>query len=380
MPVPLISVNSSGVVLFLNSQARLLLGSNIQDLHQVFKEDIHFLLKKNEKLQQDHKPLQMQSSKVQNGSCLETSIDEGQIRGEIWERDLHLKSDGRLVLVKAQNDGQIINMALFDLSGISELDKSLEVQRAEQIENIQRSTEKKIVTEFMHEINNPLMIAEMQYKFLESFCREHCYKLEPKESKQVETGLNKLKGALQRIKTSLFIKKEILDPEANQSKSSVYTQAEKALHFYSEDIRLLGVAIQLDETLKALYIEGAAQLLEVFVELLDNSLYFMRSTDSSYQNSISIRLLDSMEQTQEQRMVKGCRVVEVEDSGLRPSSLDGMDIFSPFVSVKLNHQGSGTGLYRVRKILRELGGDITLNTQKKNVSFLVSLKCKGCKI
>ena len=109
--------------------------------------------------------------------------------------------------------------------------------------------------------------------------------------------------------------------------------------------------VSLPEGASAIHTNPAA-LEQILINLLVNAAQATDKEDSF------IRLTVTTQEDQGGRWL-----IEIEDNGRGMNETTRLQIFEPFFSTKLNEGGSGLGLYVCRRLIRELEGDIHVDSR-----------------
>jgi hypothetical protein len=197
-----------------------------------------------------------------------------------------------------------------------------------------------------HEFSRSVRLAiEQLQKSLAILNRERKY---PKATEHIYSAI----AQLQIVRTGfqqmepLYYSKRRYTEELN-----VAGIAEKTKYFYSNDIKDLGVEVTIIEDEELLIDMGKGHLMQIFDNLLDNSLYWLKFQPAKDGRKIIIKI-SGKEKT-----------IIFADNGPGVPDHVKPHLFNPFVSTKPD--GRGLGLYIIQDILQNYKSEIELLTTKK---------------
>jgi signal transduction histidine kinase len=194
-----------------------------------------------------------------------------------------------------------------------------------------------------HELGTPLNVIAGCAEFLAEDCKEAS--VQPR-----------LKMILDQVDKVSVIIRRLLDfgrsnHAAPRARVDVLAVAAGAIELLSSTAKKLGCTIQLEQSAPVFVYGNAAELQQVFSNLILNGLQAMS------QGEVKVRVGLAM------RDRKKLAVVEVEDNG-RGISLDHLDrIFDPFFTTKGIGEGTGLGLSVSYGIVRDHKGSIEVTSQ-----------------
>ncbi len=228
-----------------------------------------------------------------------------------------------------------------------------------------------------HEINNPLaaVIANLDY-IAESLARvisgdgawSGRGRNEAWLAEEVKGPLDDAREAATRVRFIVRDLKIFSRSEAEEIKAPVDVQAimESSLRMAWNEIRHRARLVKLYGRVPAVA-ANEARLGQVFLNLVVNAAQAMQEGRAEHNE---IRVITRLE---------GERVViEVNDNGPGISPAIIGRIFDPFFTTKAVGQGTGLGLAICQRIVTDLGGELTVQSEQgKGTSFLVSLAVAG---
>lgn len=197
-----------------------------------------------------------------------------------------------------------------------------------------------------HEFSRAVRLAmEQLQKSLAILNRERKY---PKATEHIYSAI----AQLQMVRTGfqqmepLYYSKRRYTEQLN-----VAGIAQKTRYFYSNDIKDLGVKVTIIEDEEFLIDMGKGHLMQIFDNLFDNSLYWLKLVPAKDGREITIKI-SGKEKT----------IVFADNGPGVPENIRN-HLFNPFVSTKPD--GRGLGLYIIQDILQNYKGEIELLTDKK---------------
>jgi len=196
-----------------------------------------------------------------------------------------------------------------------------------------------------HEIGNPLNSLDIHLQLLGRKLR----KLPPGDRKPLEDHLATARGEIQRLDSILKQFLQAVRPTVpRRERHDIHAILHETLRLLEPELasRKIRVELELAETLPPAEIDGG-QFQQVFYNLLRNAYQALPATGGR----IHIR----------SRANDYEYVISIEDngSGISPEHMGA--IFEPYRTTKSS--GSGLGLLIVRRIIREHGGEISLESE-----------------
>jgi len=190
-----------------------------------------------------------------------------------------------------------------------------------------------------HEINNPLTAAMLNLEALEG---------DPTHEERGDLISEALEGVrhIQTIVQDLMAFSRV-DPSEPQA-FPVERAVQAALSLTRNERRHQS-ALVTDLQPVPLVMGDESRLVQVFVNLLLNGVHAVRGREGA---SITVRL----------RAEGGSVVAEVEDNGVGMGPRDQAQLFQPFFTTKPRGEGTGLGLSVSLSIVREMGGDILVES------------------
>jgi PAS domain S-box-containing protein len=199
-----------------------------------------------------------------------------------------------------------------------------------------------------HEIGNPLNSLDIHLQLLGRKLR----KLPPGDRKPLEEHLATARGEIQRLDAILRQFLQAVRPTVpRRERRDIHAVLHETLRLLEPELESRKIHVELDlaETLPPAVID-AGQFQQVFYNLLRNAYQALPATGGR----IAIRT----------RANDYEYIISIEDngSGISPEHMGA--IFEPFRTTKSS--GTGLGLLIVRRIIREHGGEIAIDSQENH--------------
>lgn len=282
--------------------------------------------------------------------------------GELIQRkkdDIHFDAELTVNLVFENGAPTGICSYSRDITDKKEADKKVLEHRELLAMNSRLSAIGEMAAGIAHELNNPLAIISNKVQLLAKMQSKD--KLQPEK---LETELNELNDTCKRISKIITGLKSISrDNEKDPMiPVSMKQTIEDALILCQERFKIneINLSIDLDIDEKIMVSGKAAQLSQVFLNLLNNAF---DAVVGSNNRSITIRSIQN----------KGRLLIEVENSG-EPIKKDIRDkIMQPFFTTKEVGKGTGLGLSISKRIINDHGGKFTLKDSDQTC-FVISLE------
>ncbi len=197
-----------------------------------------------------------------------------------------------------------------------------------------------------HEIGNPLNSLDIHLQLLGRKLR----KLPPGERKPLEEHLATARGEIQRLDGILKQFLQAVRPTLpRRERQDIHALLHETLRLLEPELEARKIAVELDlaETLPPAEVDGG-QFQQVFYNLLRNAYQALPATGGH----IAIR----------SRANDFEYIISIEDNGFGISPEHMGAIFEPYRTTKSS--GSGLGLLIVRRIIREHGGEIAIESRE----------------
>jgi PAS domain S-box-containing protein len=197
-----------------------------------------------------------------------------------------------------------------------------------------------------HEIGNPLNSLDIHLQLLGRKLR----KLPPGDRKPLEEHLATARGEIQRLDGILKQFLQAVRPTLpRRERQDIHALLHETLRLLEPELEARKIAVELDlaETLPPAEIDGG-QFQQVFYNLLRNAYQALPATGGH----ITIRSRSNDYEY----------VISIEDNGIGISPEHMGAIFEPYRTTKSS--GSGLGLLIVRRIIREHGGEIAIESRE----------------
>ncbi len=197
-----------------------------------------------------------------------------------------------------------------------------------------------------HEIGNPLNSLDIHLQLLERKLR----RISAAERKPFEEHLATARGEIQRLDGILKQFLHAVRPTVpRRERANLHEVLHEALRLLEPELeaRRVSVELQLDEDLPPMGID-AGQFQQVFYNLLRNAYQSL----AGEQGKITLRSSFNDYEA----------VISIQDNGIGMSHEHLGAIFEPYRTTKAS--GSGLGLLIVRRIVREHGGEISIESEE----------------
>lgn len=213
-----------------------------------------------------------------------------------------------------------------------------------------------------HEINNPLAIINQKTGLMLDLM--DIKKAPPSDGRLTALATDILK-AVERCGT---ITQRLLDFTQSMDSSREYVDMRhivtQVLTFFRQQAREQGITISFDKTGEdRLFFCDKGGLQQVMLNVINNAFAAM---DNGGSLNITLKFQEK----------KGATII-VSDTGCGIPHQDIHNIFEPFFTVKDNPSGTGLGLYVTYGIIKEMGGEIFVESMpKKGTTFTIKLPDK----
>ncbi len=210
-----------------------------------------------------------------------------------------------------------------------------------------------------HEINNPLTyllahaaLCEKTLKDLELALEAHPNAAVSELrtlTKQLRSDLEPVHGAAERVaRITRQLKTLSRSPEERREPIDVRNVVLSVIELVGKDIDACA-QLRLELGTPALVVADETRLVQVVLNLMVNAMQAVRAQRAAAPE-IVVRA----------RVVEDRVLLDVEDNGAGVPARDRARIFEPFFSTKDPSEGTGLGLFVCRNIVRDLGGEITV--------------------
>ena len=260
-------------------------------------------------------------------------------------------------------------------------ERTNEVVRLEKMATVGKLTQGLIdrILNPMNYINNFAKLSEGLVKDITANIEDEKEQMDEENYEDTMDALDMLKGNLKKVgehgaNTSRTLKameemlKERTGNAIRMSLNTLLKENMKMLRkFYAKDIEQYH--IRTDCSLpdgEVNVLANTEQLSKTFMSLLVNSMYAVvkKAQRENYEPQVTVTL------SQEEGKAK----VVISDNGIGIESTVIDKIFDPFFTTKTTGEASGVGLYLSREIVQDLGGDISVHSEKdKFTEFTIIL-------
>ena len=206
----------------------------------------------------------------------------------------------------------------------------------------------------LHDINNPLMMIEATAKRIKKRVTDE----------EVTELLSKIEMSSQKITkivkgVRVYIRQDSQGPMVTENLGSII---DDALVICEHKLKENMIIISLDPALNKIEIPcHFTQIFQVFVNLITNSI---DAISNLQEKMIMITATDYSDKC----------VVRFQDSGLGIPEKDQEKIFNAFFTTKDRGVGSGLGLSLCRKILEAHGGNLVIDSEADQTTFIIEFK------
>ncbi|MEZ7891608.1 MAG: ATP-binding protein [Candidatus Wallbacteria bacterium] len=333
MPLGIMTIDDHSRISIINQAAK-----NYLNINTISHEDI--VGKKIDELLEEHLPII---------DCLVETLSTGYIYENFDFYNPKSKMNFELTTFQLKNaEGVRIGVAMFlrDVSKLKQMEDH--VRRADRL-----SALGELASGIAHEIRNPLTGIKMVIQLLD----KDFEKKEAAPNKYTKVILEEI-DRVDNIISNLLNFARPSKPEFNNT--SVVKIIETILLLVESKIKLMNTTVIREFPEKeVLVLCDSAQIKQVFLNLLQNSLQAMRMSEN---NILKISIKEENEYL----------YISISDNGCGIPHENLKQIFDPFFTTKDN--GTGLGLSIVHRIIEEHGGSITVESEVgKGSTFTVKL-------
>lgn len=213
-----------------------------------------------------------------------------------------------------------------------------------------------------HEINNPLTIVKSSVYKIQKHFTNHDISSEESEA-DLDKNFERINSAIERIVKIIRNMKKISRDGANE-KAEVHqlaTIVEDTIEYYHEKFRNAEIEFRIKGISNVLVDVKEVEFSQAVMNLLNNSFDAISTLDNKW---------IELEQKEDSEFV----YLIITDCGNGISSVVADKIFNPFYTTKEIGKGTGLGLSISKESLLKMGGDLYLDTEAKNTSFVIKIK------
>jgi len=294
---------------------------------------------------------------------------------ETFKEKINKPFHGRLIHQKKNKTGMYVNIWVrpAEFTGqkvllITVVDITLAVETELQlIQAGKMATLGEMATGVAHELNQPLSVIKTASSFISA-------KIEKKEpidqpilatlSKEMETHVDRASKIINHMR--LFGRKSSLSKEAVNINDTI----KRAFDIFSQQLKLREIEVtwRLDQSLPETHADPV-RLEQVFINLLLNARDAIVTRFENRADEIDKTKRITIETSSNQDVI----LARISDTGSGISKTDIDKIFEPFFTTKKVGEGTGLGLSISYGIIKESGGDISVeNNEDDGVTFTIS--------
>ena len=212
-----------------------------------------------------------------------------------------------------------------------------------------------MVAGIVHEINNPLMVIDAKSnRILKAIANDDTDQVEEAAQKIQDTG-KKIASIVRGVKS--FVRHGNQDPMVE---FDLYEIIKDAYSIVEGKLKKVNVTVEVDDALAGTIIScNVTHIFQVFVNLMTNAA-------------------DAMEDLPHKWIKIGGKIVDeklyihVTDAGTGIPKDVASHIFESFFTPKKLGKGTGLGLSLVKRIMEDHGGDVTIDGEAENTTFIVT--------
>lgn len=268
-------------------------------------------------------------------------------------------SKGRVVERDSQGNPTRFSGIHLDLSRQTEMEEANRLRERQALVQSKMATLGHLAAGIAHEINNPLAI-------IDGLARSMRRAINEGQTDILDSKLNSLEKAVTRAKTIVggLRRYSYSKPEDQPVEMNLNSIVKESAEVFQEILRGRDIQLNLDLMSRSKVLCRPSDLVQVFVNLINNSLFAVSKMAERW---ICLRSWD------EEGRVK----VAVVDSGSGIPQEVVSKMFAPFYTTKPRGEGTGLGLEITRNILGQHEGEIEYDDQSRNTCFVVTLKTLG---
>lgn len=264
---------------------------------------------------------------------------------------------------KYKKDNNIENLFSEFEKLLNEKDNELKESLSENIKKDKRLSHQaklagigEMAAQLSHEINNPLMGITLISEHIKLLNKDNDKLL--KYCKEINFNIDRISDIVAKLKKISNESESV--PTKIHSLNTLVSKVERKLKesFKKKEIKYN----KIDISKEILVNVQDLQVEQVLMNLLTNSIHAIEDLEKS-EKWIKLKFFKEKENIN----------IEIKNGGNQiPQKIQGK-IFDPFFTTKQIGEGTGLGLQICKKILESYGGDIKLNPNEENPTFIMSI-------
>jgi signal transduction histidine kinase len=215
-----------------------------------------------------------------------------------------------------------------------------------------------MVAGIVHEINNPLTIIKSRAQMIHKKIEQNNTDKVIEQIEQIENTCDKISKIVKGVKA--FVRRGDTDPF---EKTNINEVIEDALTICEGKIKTQSVQIEYFGAKEIEAFVNPTQIFQIIVNLITNSIDAIEGLDNKW---VQVHLEDKQDNIH----------IRVVDSGPGVAPELKKKIFQSFFTTKAAGKGTGLGLSLCHKILNEHNGNILIDDQSENTTFIASFPKK----
>lgn len=241
---------------------------------------------------------------------------------------------------------------------VRERTKQLEDAQREKIAQLSKFAEfGKTASGIFHDLVNPLTVLTLHLN--------HLKKLKPEEIKDLKLHLGQALQANRRMLDYIDTIRQKLQKKEEKSFFSINREIEESIKLlsYKADSKNIKITFKKEKELPDFF-QSRAELNKVMMNLISNAIDAFENFKKDEKEIIIKTSLND----------KGEIIISVSDNGPGIKPKNQTTIFKPFFTTKDPEKGMGIGLFIVKEIIEDFGGNISFESSKEGTTFLIRLK------
>ena len=354
----IITTNTEGVITIFNNSAEKLLGYTKEEVTGVHT---HCLFHLPEELELERKNLEEQ---------YQVKISPKEILTYKAKRDLFSEGEWTFVSknkttvpvrlnvcsIKNTKDEIVGYMGVAkDITRERVLARQLELEKSKNLHNSRLSSLGEMSAGLAHEINNPLMIIAGNLNLLRQSIPET--DITTRRLGSVEKSIGRISDILSGLKK--FSRSNSDNKSMTININGLFSEAIKLIQL-KPAAKNTNIQLEVDDVNPLLVKGNECSLEQVFINLLNNSIDAVGCLNDKW---IKVKI------GQESNHVK----ITITDSGLGIPAHIKEKLFEPFFTTKEVGRGTGLGLSISQGIIKDHGGDLSIDSHNPNTCFVITL-------
>ncbi len=305
---------------------------------------------------------------------------------ETLQNNIHQSYHERVVTIKNDRTSLYVNIWITParfiknevwIMTVVDITQSVETEQ-QLIQAGKMATLGEMATGVAHELNQPLSVIKTASSFISKKMNDSANPIKPSVLKtlsdEIESHVDRASKITNHMR--LFGRKSVFEKE-EVSINKILTHA---FDIFSQQLKLreIDVSWHLDEA-DPMINADPVRLEQVFINLLINARDAIVAKGKANSENLNKESIDTIKQIAlSTRQNKTSVFVDIKDSGSGISKTDMNKIFEPFFTTKKVGEGTGLGLSISYGIIKEFGGDISVqNNETGGATFTIHFKVLG---